>query len=290
MVSGWFPTSACAPVLPTTQVRKRWHRRVLDGINKLTPQEVVALVVALGGVAGIIGGLCWMSCPPGSQYLFEHCIPTSGSTELLDEHVATRMAAQLSANGMPRKQGLEFVHGPNGTLSSLVLTSMHVTEGASVHKGQQFAFGQHQYTVRDVSFEEGSAGGADVTLELHKTLGGGSEVPVDEAEAKEDYMFGVGPEDRPKYHKIVETERFECMSTSKGGIVSLPVKYINDDYCDCTDGTDEPGTSACQGDHRFHCAHSGSVWSTAVNDGICDCCDGSDESTSGVTCTHTCKS
>ena len=52
---------------------------------------------------------------------------------------------------------------------------------------------------------------------------------------------------------------------------------LNDDYCDCTDGTDEPSTSACV--HAYFVCSSGGtrIPSSRVNDGVCDCCDGSDE-------------
>lgn len=73
---------------------------------------------------------------------------------------------------------------------------------------------------------------------------------------------------------------FKCLTNNQW----IPFEQVNDDYCDCEDGTDEPSTNACL-NGTFFCdtQHSGkpisfnSVPSDKVNDGICDCCDGSDE-------------
>ncbi|CAI5461319.1 unnamed protein product [Closterium sp. Yama58-4] len=77
----------------------------------------------------------------------------------------------------------------------------------------------------------------------------------------------------------------------RDGSRSIAVQRVNDDFCDCADGTDEPGTSACALS-RFYCANRGhmplTLFSSRVNDGICDCCDGSDEYATGAGCNNTC--
>ena len=85
--------------------------------------------------------------------------------------------------------------------------------------------------------------------------------------------------------------RFRAAARGSDGIIrcadgsqSLETGQINDDYCDCDDGSDEAKTSACA--HiafaRFQCTNTGFAeeWLPAsrVGDGVCDCCDGSDES------------
>lgn len=118
-----------------------------------------------------------------------------------------------------------------------------------------------------------------------------------------------------KYYKDAET--FTCISNPA---ISVPAVRVNDDYCDCPDGSDEPGTSACA--HLspfspqtpantvkdtvnnslalpgFYCKNKGHLPAyvpfTSVNDGICDyelCCDGSEEfeHVGGVKCADKCK-
>ncbi|EFA79600.1 protein kinase C substrate 80K-H like protein [Heterostelium album PN500] len=95
--------------------------------------------------------------------------------------------------------------------------------------------------------------------------------------------FGVSPEVASYY----KSNSFNCFSSGK----KIPIEQVNDDYCDCEDGSDEPGTAACSNGH-FYCVNKGyraeSINSPLVNDGVCDCCDGSDEYEKKINCPNTC--
>ena len=102
--------------------------------------------------------------------------------------------------------------------------------------------------------------------------------------ARGEWTRGVALEHQSFY---VPGKDFTCLD----GSATLPFEYVNDDYCDCADASDEPGTSACTNGH-FHCANKGhkphNLISSRVNDGICDCCDGSDEWVGNTDCPNTC--
>lgn len=132
---------------------------------------------------------------------------------------------------------------------------------------------------------------------------------------------GVAPRDLHLYQPIPGTSppQWQCLNsglTPDGkphpeGAITIPFSRINDDYCDCPDGSDEPGTSAAcaspgellgsafadvdvPAETRFYCANEGHIeaWirRSRVNDGICDpeCCDGSDEYDGKTQCPNTC--
>ncbi|CAJ1379296.1 unnamed protein product [Effrenium voratum] len=86
---------------------------------------------------------------------------------------------------------------------------------------------------------------------------------------------GISPAEETRY----KGTHFVCVE----GSATLPASAVNDDFCDCEDGSDEPGTAACAGatDRWFYCPNSGGtaryIYISRVGDGICDCCDGSDE-------------
>ncbi|TPX32453.1 hypothetical protein SmJEL517_g04457 [Synchytrium microbalum] len=92
------------------------------------------------------------------------------------------------------------------------------------------------------------------------------------------------------FYQPLPGDKFLCLDKS----AMIPFTSVNDDFCDCLDGSDEPGTSACD-NGRFYCQNTGHIPSvipsSKVNDGVCDpeCCSGEDEWNSSVKCPDTCK-
>eukprot|EP00040_Diaphanoeca_grandis_P025406 m.140710 g.140710 ORF g.140710 m.140710 type:complete len:358 (-) comp30134_c0_seq1:269-1342(-) len=77
--------------------------------------------------------------------------------------------------------------------------------------------------------------------------------------------------------RYVATGKYTCPTS----LEVIARDAVNDNYCDCVDGSDEPGTSACSHLGTFFCQNRGhtskSIPSYRVNDGVGDCCDSSDE-------------
>lgn len=112
-------------------------------------------------------------------------------------------------------------------------------------------------------------------------------------------ILGVQSRHTAYFDAAKNTGAFRCLD----GSATIPFSAVNNDICDCTDGSDEPGTSACTAlrgsaltlfpqDWKFQCTSEEPVSQAFphnhVNDGICDCCDGSDEVGSPTLCPNRC--
>lgn len=92
-------------------------------------------------------------------------------------------------------------------------------------------------------------------------------------------LRGTKENDSEKYAEGVKCSPMDPLP-SQSRTILVPTSRINDNYCDCLNGEDEPGTSACNSG-KFWCVNDGFrgqyVHHSWVDDGHCDCCDGSDE-------------
>lgn len=96
-------------------------------------------------------------------------------------------------------------------------------------------------------------------------------------------LRGVSP-DREALYKPDANGLWHCLLDPS---VVIRADQLNDDICDCPDGSDEPGTNACPyrpNNIGFYCANKGFkpayIENYKVDDQVCDydlCCDGSDE-------------
>ncbi|KAJ1979120.1 hypothetical protein H4R34_002944 [Dimargaris verticillata] len=114
-------------------------------------------------------------------------------------------------------------------------------------------------------------------------------MPVDINRKPPSPTYGAAPEVASLYQPDAQRTRFACFDGSK----VLDFAQVNDNYCDCPDGSDEPGSSACRLG-EFYCQNRGHISArlraSQVNDGVCEpeCCDGSDEYNGLVTCPNRC--
>ncbi|KAK6513813.1 hypothetical protein TWF506_008246 [Arthrobotrys conoides] len=135
-------------------------------------------------------------------------------------------------------------------------------------------------------------------LSLPLALADGSQKPIGDAWA---LPRGLNPALSDKYRPS-SSQTFSCLTQPQ---IVLPISLLNDDFCDCPDGSDEPGTSACSHINSsvnplpgFFCQNKGHMPAyipfNRINDGICDyetCCDGSDEwmGVGGIKCPDRCE-
>lgn len=91
--------------------------------------------------------------------------------------------------------------------------------------------------------------------------------------------IGAHPDSQHLYTPTTDN-KWSCLANPE---IILEWSQVNDNFCDCPDGSDEPGTGACI-DTPFWCVNDGFEGRYApgsiVGDGVCDyscCCDGSDE-------------
>ncbi len=111
---------------------------------------------------------------------------------------------------------------------------------------------------------------------------GGAKLPSIDAiaPANKEWASGSGkahPSARQEDIHVNASDRVEFLCADRKG-----KGFLNDDYCDCADGSDEPRTSACSHllvrKKTFKCADGHSfIYPSRIRDGVKDCPDGSDE-------------
>lgn len=105
------------------------------------------------------------------------------------------------------------------------------------------------------------------------------------------YVLGINPRMSTYFYDSKTKGKFSCLDNS----ATVLWDSVNDNYCDCADGSDEPGTSACPTSTFFCRNDGGSKWSeesfpsSHISDGVCDCCDGSDEPGRTPSCPNLCN-
>jgi hypothetical protein len=72
-----------------------------------------------------------------------------------------------------------------------------------------------------------------------------------------EHILGSSPETQSKF--IKKDGKFQCFNGNK----IIPFERVNDDYCDCPDGSDEPGTNACSHleNIKFYCKNVNQTFS-----------------------------
>lgn len=86
-------------------------------------------------------------------------------------------------------------------------------------------------------------------------------------------LRGVGPQSAQTYREAWKRGAWLCVPPGGQAPTKLALAALNDDFCDCADGSDEPGTSACAGQAdaaaqaSFECRDV-TLFASRVDDGI----------------------
>lgn len=70
-----------------------------------------------------------------------------------------------------------------------------------------------------------------------------------EINPKREFVKGIRIRDIDNYRQLFSDQKFRCLDKTK----EIPWNSLNDDYCDCPDGSDETLTNACV-NGKFYCA------------------------------------
>lgn len=104
-----------------------------------------------------------------------------------------------------------------------------------------------------------------------------------EGNVRREVVLGIRIRDIDHYTKVYADQKFKCLN----GTGEISWERLNDDFCDCKDGSDETFTNACE-NGKFYCTkqmrhrtgrgQDVGIPTSRLNDGICDCkLDCSDE-------------
>ena len=98
------------------------------------------------------------------------------------------------------------------------------------------------------------------TLVINGPDDGAQLLPINKLVWSDGRILGLDPRLQSLYKSDAQGF-FTCLDKSE----LIPFRMVNDDYCDCKDGSDEPSTSACP-EAKFHCVKSNRVIPSSRSD------------------------
>ncbi len=268
-----------------------------------------AQLLVLGAIASFSGALV-MLCSKSVYKILGGCVDDQvecggwaalGECERNSPYMSVHCPKVCGMCGMAKNDGMNFVQLQQNQLEELVraMERRGAHEAGAVSRGSNAAGG---------SARGNHGGGAAAAA----GTGGRVEHPTGSRELRK--FASELPRGATEGSMVAERHRsaltvgsWDCGPQGVRGSMmvrgaaikrTLSMEQINDDYCDCVDGSDEVGTSACSGGTAhfvpvgFYCKARSygdlPLPASRVNDGVCDCCDGSDEYNQGVHCRNRC--